>query len=282
MISGLEQKVLAEGDAAQKAYEEVAEFCSDRQKEMAFEVETGKSYAGELKATISEAAADIEETDAKISDLAASSATSDKELKEATALRKQEAASFATAEKDLVTTIDTLERASGIISREMNKGSFAQLQGVQGLTQALKTLVDGSAINVADGTKLTALLQSYNTNNDEEEESGAPGAAVYENQSGGILDLLADLQSKAEDELSSARDAESNAQHNFEMKSQALNDELKFAGAELDSSKKSKAALEEKKAAAEGDLAGTQKDLFGDTSTLGELHRDCQAKAADF
>jgi chromosome segregation ATPase len=281
MIQGLEAKVIAEGDAAQKAYEEVAEFCSDRQKEMAFEVETGKSYSGELKATISEAAADIEEDDAKVADLSASIAKSDKELQEAKALRKQENAAFTTAENDLVTTVDTLERASGIISRNMNKGSFAQLQGVQGLTSALKILVEGSAINVADGNKLTALIQSY-SNDDQDEESGAPGAATYENQSGGILDLLADLQSKAEDELSSLRDAESQAQHNFDLKAQALADALKFANVELDETKKSKAALEEKKAGAEADLAGTQKDLFGDTSTLGELHRDCQAKAADF
>ena len=34
MISDLEKKTIGEGDASQKAYEEVAEFCSDRQKEV--------------------------------------------------------------------------------------------------------------------------------------------------------------------------------------------------------------------------------------------------------
>merc|ERR1740127_62315 len=37
-----------------------------------------------------------------------------------------------------------------------------------------------------------------------------------------------------------------------------------------------------KKAAAEGDLASSSKDLSQDTKTLSELHHDCQSKAADF
>jgi len=59
MIDGLEQKTIAEGDATQKAYEEVAEFCSDRQKEVAFEVKTGQSNKADLTATISKDSADI-------------------------------------------------------------------------------------------------------------------------------------------------------------------------------------------------------------------------------
>jgi hypothetical protein len=96
------------------------------------------------------------------------------------------------------------------------------------------------------------------------------------------LDLLADLQSKAEDDLAAARKAESESQHNYEMKKGALGDEIKFAAKDLDESKKSRAASAEKKAGAEGDLASSSKDLAQDTKTLSELHADCQSKAADF
>jgi len=94
--------------------------------------------------------------------------------------------------------------------------------------------------------------------------------------------LLADLQGKAEDDLAASRKAESEAQHNYDMKKGALSDEIKFAAEDLDAAKKSKAASEESKAAASGDLTATTKDLFQDTKTLNELHRDCQSKAADF
>jgi len=149
-------------------------------------------------------------------------------------------------------------------------------------------MVQAHGINSADDSKLTALLQSYskseesNDSEDQDEEAGAPAAAAFENQSGGILDLLTDLQGKAEDELASARDSEAKAQHNFDLKKQALTDELKFAAADLDESKKSKASNQEKKAAAEGDLASTSKDLGQDQKTLRELHRHCMSKAADF
>jgi len=282
MIADLEQKTIAEGDARQKAYEEVAEFCSDRQKEVSFEVQTGQKTVADLKASITKSSADIDELDAKISDLAGSNAGATKELKKATDLRKSESADFATVEKDLLATIDTLERASGIISKNMNGGSFAQLSGVTGLTTALKLLVEAQAVGTADAGKLTALLQSYSNNDEQDEESGAPAAAVTENQSGGILDLLADLQGKAEDDLASARKAESESQQNYDMKKQALSDEIKFAAKDLDEAKKSKAASEEKKATASGDLTSSSKDLAQDTKTLNELHADCMSKAADF
>jgi len=282
MIADLEQKNIAEGDATQKVYEEVAEFCSDRQKEVSFEVSTGEKTVASLKASIAKDSADIEELDAKISDLVASNAGATKELKKATDLRKTESADFATVEKDLLATIDTLERASGIISKNMNGGSFAQLSGVSGLTSALKLLVEAQAVGTADASKLTALLQSYSNNDEQDEEAGAPAAAVTENQSGGILDLLADLQGKAEDDLAAARKAESESQQNYDMKKGALSDEIKFAAKDLDESKKSKASSEEKKAAATGELTASSKDLAQDIKTLNELHADCMSKAADF
>ena len=145
----------------------------------------------------------------------------------------------------------------------MNKGSFAQLTGTKGLFTALNLLVQAEAVNTADASKLTALLQS--NSEDEDESAGAPAAANFENQSGGILDLLADLQSKAEDDLASARKAESESQQNYDMKKGALSDEIKFAAKDLDESKSSKAASEEKKAGAEGELASSSKTLAQDT-----------------
>merc|ERR1719382_67221 len=63
---------------------------------------------------------------------------------------------------------------------------------------------------------------------------------------------------------------------------QALEDEIKFANKDMSEAKKSLAGNAEKKAAAEGDLAVTSKELEGDVATLGSLHRDCLTKAQDF
>jgi len=173
---------------SQKAYEEHSEFCEDRNKELSFEVKTGKSQVEDLTSTIDKAAADIEELDAKIGDLAASSAEAEKDLKAATSLRQKERADFEVVEKDLVDTVDTISRASGIIEKEMAKGgSFVQLKGAQGLVSALTSLVTASEIGSADASKLTALVQSYSSDQDEDDSASAPAAAAYESKSGGIL-----------------------------------------------------------------------------------------------
>jgi DNA repair exonuclease SbcCD ATPase subunit len=285
MIGDLEQKIVAEGEVSQKAYEEHSEFCEDRNKELSFEVKTGKSSVEDLTSTIDKAAADIEELDAKVGDLAASSAEAEKDLKAATSLRQKERAEFEVVEKDLADTVDTISRASGIIEKEMAKGgSFAQLSGAQGLVSALTSLVTASEIGSADASKLTALVQSYSSDKeeDEDESASAPAAAAYESKSGGILDALADLQGKAEDELAASRKAEAKAQNNYDLKKQALEDELKFSGKDMEDAKKSMSANAEKKSEAEGELANVKKDLAEDEKTLAALHADCMSKASDF
>ena len=50
---------------------------------------------------------------------------------------------------------------------------------------------------------------------------------AYESASGGILDTIADMQSKAEESLSSTRKDEMEAAHAFAMLKQGLEDEIK-------------------------------------------------------
>merc|ERR1719146_67370 len=70
MISDLEQKVIAEGQAAQKIYDEFAEWCEEESKNLQFEIKTAKGEAEDLKATIEKAAADIGAADEAVEELA--------------------------------------------------------------------------------------------------------------------------------------------------------------------------------------------------------------------
>merc|ERR1719178_378028 len=96
---------------------------------------------------------------------------------------------------------------------------------------------------------------------DEDSLLGAPAAASYKSQSGGIVDVLEDLKEKAEGELSDARKAEDSAKHNFAMMKQSLEDQVAADTKDLNGQKANKASAEEEKAQAEGDLATTIKDL---------------------
>merc|ERR1712086_497590 len=127
-----------------------------------------------------------------------------------------------------------------------------------------------------------AFVQSAQKESDDDDEAGAPAAAVYKSQSGGIVDTIQDLLGKAEDQLSDIRKTETKNTNNFGLLEQSLEDEIKFANNDLDAAQKGIAASTEKKATAEGDLEVTKKDLAEDVSAKATLHHDCMTKAANF
>merc|ERR1719478_1227329 len=94
LMSNLEAKVVVEGEAAQKLYEEFAEFCEDESKQKQFEIKTGEAQKEELEATIAKASSDIEAADAAISELSAAIAANEKDLKDATVIREKEHGDF--------------------------------------------------------------------------------------------------------------------------------------------------------------------------------------------
>merc|ERR1719410_2107361 len=279
MLGDLETKIIKEGEDAHKVYAEFAEWCEDTSKDVSYEIKTGKGNVADLKANIEKEAANIAVQDSAIEDLAGQIATDEADLKAATEIRAKEASAFSAEEKDLAETIDTLERAIGIIEKEMNGGAaFAQIQKAASVTQALAVMVQAQSISVADGKKLSALVQTGS----DEEDSGAPDPAVYENQSGGVLDTLNKLLEEAQSQLDEARNKETASIQAFQMLKQSLEDAIKFANKEMDEAKQSKSASAEAKAVAEGDLDVTSKDLAEDIKTLQELHHNCMTKATDF
>merc|ERR1719335_1809749 len=284
LLSGLEAKIIKEGEGAQKVYDEFAEFCDDRSKDLGFEIKTGKAEAASLQAAIDQDAAAISALGAKIEELGAAIATDEADLKAATEIRAKEAADFSASEKELTEVIDTLERAIAILEREMQKGgaSMLQLHGATSLSQALAAMVQSAALSSADASRLTALVQSSQSEADDDASLGAPDPTMYEGHSGGIISTLEGLLEKAESQLAEARKTETSSLHNYEMLKQALEDEIKFATKDMDEAKANNAAASEHKATAEGDLSVTAADLAADVKTLADLHRDCMTKASEF
>jgi len=282
MLSDLQAKILAEGAEAQKVYEEFAEFCEHRSKDLQFEIKTGKAEKADLEATIAKEIATASSLGEKIDELAAGIAADEGDLKAATAIRTKENADFSAEEAELVEVIDMLKRAIGILEREMAKGGAAmlQLKNARNVVQAISTLVQAASLSAQDGEKLTALIQ--NSQQADDDDAGAPAAAVYEGHSSDIIDTLENLLEKAEQQLADARAKETAAKNNYEMLKQSLEDDIRFANKDMDEAKTSLAASGEAKATAEGDLSVTNKDLAADTAALADLHKDCLGKAQDF
>jgi len=284
MLASLQAKIIKEGEEAQKTYDEFSEWCEDRSRNIAFEIKTGKSNVAELGATIEKETASSSALSTKIEELSGSIATDEADLAAATKIRGEEAADFAAEEKELTEVIGMLERATAILEREMKKGSASmmQLKNTGSLTKALGALVQASVFSSADVDRLHSFIQSQSAENDDDEALGAPAAAVYEGQSGGIISTLEGILEKAQGQLASAQQAEQTSAQNYQILKQSLVDEVKFADKDMAAAKKNLAASGESKAVATGDLSVTQTDLAEDLTTLKTLHQDCMTGADDF
>merc|ERR1719478_1289628 len=283
MISDLQAKIIGEGHDAQKVYDEFAEFCEDRSRELGFEIKTGKAEVKDLEAAIAKEAATAESLASKIEELSGAIAVDEADLKAATEIRAKEQAAFEAEEKELVDVIGTLERAIGILEKEMSKSgaaSMMQLKSAKNVVQALAVMVEATSLSTADASKLSSFLQSQEDS--EDGSLGAPAATVYEGKSGGIIETMQDLYEKAEAQLEEARKTETKSVQAFEMLAQSLNDEIKYGNKDLDKAKKNLATSAEAQATAEGDLSVTTKDLDEDVATLATLHQDCMTGASDF
>jgi len=204
-------------------------------------------------------------------------------LKEATAVRVKEVATFEAAEKELMDAIDALDRAVGILQKEMSKNPAALAQvdtsSLDNMVKSLGAVINAASFSIQDQKSLTALVQSQSGSDDE--EFGAPAAAVYKSHSGGIFDILEDMKEKAEGQLAELRKAESTTKHNYNMLKQSLDDQIEADTKDMDEEKSLKAASEESKAVAEGDLAETVKGLGEDKKALATASSTCMTVAAD-
>merc|ERR1719498_1039304 len=263
-------------------------MCHDDSMDLQFSIETGKKDVERAKATIADEEAKIGAAEAKIEELSTTIATGEKDLASATAIREKENDDFKKLEKELMEAVSMLERAYGIIERDMAKTGFIQgkasKESMGKVMDALEAVVVSAGVNAADKAKVQALLQATQGSSDSDLEfqpAGAPDPAAYKSQSGGILSVLEDMLEKAKAELATAQKAEMNANFDFKMLKQKIEDAIAFGEKTLDETKKAKAAAEEAKATAEGELETASKNLADDETHLKDLQQECMTASEE-
>jgi len=285
LLDGLIAKITKEGEEEHKLFEDFTKYCHDESMELKFQIETGKKDVERAKATIADEEAKIGGAEAKIEELSTTIATAEKDLAAATEIREKENADFKKLEKELMEAVSMLERAYGIIEREMAKTGFIQGKtAMNKVTEALEAVIVAAGVNAADKTKVAALLQATQGSSDSDLEfqpAGAPDPAAYKSQSGGILSVLEDMLEKAKAELAAAQKAEMNSSFDFKMLKQKLEDAIAFGDKQLAETKKAKAAAEEAKATAEGELETAAKNLADDETHLKDLQQECMTASEE-
>jgi len=287
LMDSLTAKVTAEGEAEDKAFKEFFEWCDDAAKNAKFAVKTATSEKGSLEATIAKAVADDTAATSEIEKLTGAVSDAESELSDATGIRDKEHKDFLAVEAELVDTVDTLDRAIGLIERQASQNPALLQRKVdsadtQQLLQVLDAVINIAGVRSGDKQKLTALVQSNQQEEDDDDDStGAPEPAAYKSQGGSIVDILSDMKEKAEGELSEARKGENNAAQNFAILKISLEDQIAADTKDLNDAKSTKTNAAETKSTAEADLNLALEDLDDGKKAIVTVSTDCMSAAAN-
>merc|ERR1719353_2511978 len=201
--------------------DEYTSWCDEEANEKEDAITSSKRTIGDLEATIGSLTSSIDELTSKIS-------SSEAELSKATELRKSENADFVASEKELLGTVDSLERATSVLKKNLGLLQTGRVvKDIAMLETGLRKVVEASWVSAHQKQVVQSLLQSQSASADEDLSLQPQAtAAAYASQSSGILDTIADMQEKAEESLSSARKDEMESQHAYAMLKQGLEDEM--------------------------------------------------------
>merc|ERR1719158_2579823 len=264
--------------------EEYTTWCDEEANTKEDAITSSKRTIGDLEATIEDAKATIGSLTTSIDELTQKISSEEADLTSATDIRNKEASDFAAAEGELVDTVDSLERATSVLKKNlgfMQTGKAAK--ALASMAGGLQKIVEASWVTSHQKSVIQSLLQSQ-TEESDEDLSLQPQAtsAAYSSQSSGILDTIGDMQGKAEESLSSTRKDEMEAQHAYAMLKQGLEDSIAVAKKQLSESTQTRATTEEELHTAEQSLAETKETLSADTKYLEELKQSCETKQTEW
>eukprot|EP00933_Yihiella_yeosuensis_P066759 TRINITY_DN7119_c0_g1_i1.p1 TRINITY_DN7119_c0_g1~~TRINITY_DN7119_c0_g1_i1.p1 ORF type:complete len:697 (+),score=232.99 TRINITY_DN7119_c0_g1_i1:84-2174(+) len=274
LLEELSAKITKDGEAELKAYREYETWCATAKQEQEFAIQDAKDgqeeAAAQMKAgeSASEIAAD------KIQTLSGSISKNENELSDATAIRKKENDDYIVQEQELKDTVEVLGRAIAVLQKELKRDGSALLQKKvnsgdrTALLASIKQVLEAAALSSHDSSKIMSFAQS-------DESDDLPEADAYEQQSGGILEVLQDLEEKAENELVECRKAEAAAKHQFDMLAQSLNEELEVEKGELQEQNGAKSEGDRQAAAGKSDNSVATKERKQGEKTLNDVTVAC-------
>eukprot|EP00933_Yihiella_yeosuensis_P061161 TRINITY_DN63989_c0_g1_i1.p1 TRINITY_DN63989_c0_g1~~TRINITY_DN63989_c0_g1_i1.p1 ORF type:complete len:711 (+),score=226.53 TRINITY_DN63989_c0_g1_i1:83-2215(+) len=273
LLQDLSAKITKDGVSEEKAMNEYLTWCATAKQEQGFEIDEAKDAGAESRAEISRASATSGDAAVTIKSLIAAIEKDNTDLAKATQVRDGEKKDFQAQEKDLTETIDTLGRALQVLENELKGKTEVKPSDKAALLSTLSQVVEASSISLSDKSKLESFVQS-----DELEEAydKGPVPKAYEQQSHGILEVLEELEEKAERELSEIRAQDQKATNAYDMLSQSLKQRVSVAQSQLKKQKAVQAEADRKAAAATDAKNLAANDLKEARKILSEVSISCK------
>jgi hypothetical protein len=295
LLDDMKSKVKNDLEKESDMMEEYLVYCSDETKEKGFAIETATRTIEDLKAIIEESKSTITEKEDEVATLGTHISAKNTELDAATKVRKAANDDFVAAEKELMTSVGNCERAAAALAKGLSlmqiKGKLRIPKSVKRQVAALKAtftaLLGAAGIDAESTRKLKSFIQqseaqSDGSNDDLNLHQPQAKQVAYESKSGAIVDMIKEMQEKAEAELSALRKKEMGEAHEFKMLEQNLNNEITHSKEALAKGQATKAAATEAQTKAEGDLVATEKTKAADSAYAEELKTECETKATEW
>lgn len=264
MMDEMIQKGKDEKHKEEVAFNTFKVWCDQTRDETEKAIKDGADAIVQLTADIEKAIADAENLKEEIDVLSKDRNTAEDELKAATKIRAKENSDYKAEHADLSESVDALDRAIATLKNKdvSTPQSLLQLQG-------------NSRIPARAKATITAFLSMS-------EESGAPEAAAYEFQSGGLIDMMEKLKIKFEDQRTALEKAEISAKGNYDTLAQALTDNIKDMSNSITEKTEKKATRKSDAAEAKGDLEVTKQAKAEDEAKLSDTKAECSARADEY
>lgn len=296
LLHNTKNQVQAEGEVEAEQFAAFQEWCSSETDEKQDAITSGEEDQANAEASIEQFTGDLVSLSSQLTELSAKQAADQGDLDAAKKIRADENAEFQKQEKELVEVIDTIVRAASVLRRAGHEGSAGTTATLTNMIQfkkqigemavGLSSVLDAEVIATGDRNKLAALLSAAENDDDDDEMSLAqqPQGTVkaYESHSKGIVDLLAELKIKAEEELQALRKQEVERKHAYELLAQSLTGTLAQISKEVSENKQQAGMKGEAKGVAMADLAETTKTLEADRAYLKDLTGMCSQREAEW
>mmetsp|Transcript_9229 Transcript_9229/g.15848 ORF Transcript_9229/g.15848 Transcript_9229/m.15848 type:complete len:667 (-) Transcript_9229:86-2086(-) len=270
LMDGMLAKGKEEKHAEQVQFAAYKQFCDETTVDKTRDIKEAEEHISLLSANIAKYAAHAVQLTKEIAVHDEDIAVWAGDMKAAKKVRDMEKADYEALDKDYAESIDALNRAIAVLTKQAYDRPQALLQishlkSLSLIPEHAKKAID---LFLAMGEEPTSVE--------------APEATGYDFQSTGIIDMLEKLLDKFTDSLTDLRKTEMNAKHAFEMLIKDLTAQSNDASADRTEKAELKAAKLEAKASDEGERSDTTKTMNADKAYLADTTATCKSKAADF
>jgi len=273
MLQDMQATAKKEKHEEEVKYADFETFCTQETADLKEGIKQAEEQIELLTSEIEKLTSDVGVLGEEIAELGSNVAGFEADVKTQTKQREKEYADFVAESTDYAESIDAIDRAITVLTRNAEDKKQAHVSLMQ--VSELSTLPERAKAMV------TAYLAVMGTDEDGQAPT-PPEANAYENQSGGIVDMLKNLQDDFRKKAKECEKAEMNTKHAYDMIMQDLKDSISRANSDIEEKTAEKEKKIEKIAEDKGMLASTITDKDEDTKTLSDLEAECSQKAESF